>query len=102
MPDSDDDEMVPKIVMDVMMGVVQDQLEKAHKVMEDNLERLRYSHSLDWADKIMTYEIFIQVLDHPNGGPIKLKKLLREQIEMFKQFDREEEANKPGAMERSD
>ena len=86
-----DEDIVPAIVLDVVVAVMQEQTQKAAQQLEDSLERIKHDHVEQWVNMVRSYQAFIDILDHPNGGPEKLKALLRQQIKLMKGFAEEDE-----------
>jgi hypothetical protein len=88
MPDEDN---IPAFLFDAVMDIMENQAKETLKAYEEHLEVIKYDHAKSRAHQVLMYEIIIQILDHPKGGPEVAKKALREQIKLIKEIDKEDD-----------
>ena len=85
------EDTIPAWLHEFVMSLQQKIIEQAIQQQETSLEQIKFVQTHEWANRIRIYEVLIQTLEHPRGGPEVAIKMLRDMIEQCKQFDQEED-----------
>jgi hypothetical protein len=90
MTETSGDETIPVWLHDAMMAIWEKKADEMLKAQAETLERVRYSNTHHFAAMIAIYQSFLEILDHPRGGPEALRKAILGAIEDVKQIDVED------------
>ena len=91
MTDPTQSDEVPAFMLDLMNEVWAEHAARWHRHAEEAFEHMKHTDAQNRALQVHIYEQILEMLDNPQAGPDLVKKLIRGQIDIIRQFDQEEE-----------